>query len=48
MMELLGMRSAHASFEMELFLVLKLHLHSTELFIIELFWHFTVGKQNLY
>ena len=33
---------------MELFLTLKLYLHSTELFNIELFWHSMVCKQNLY
>ena len=33
---------------MELFLMLKLYLHETELFDIELFWHLTVCKQNLY
>ena len=33
---------------MELFLTLKLHLYKTELFNIELFWHLTVSKQNLY
>ena len=33
---------------MELFLTLKLYLHETELFNIELFWHLTVSKQNLY
>ena len=33
---------------MELFLTLKLYLHQTELFNIELFWHSTVRKQNLY
>ena len=32
----------------ELFLTLKLYLHKTELFNIELFWHLTVCKQNLY
>ena len=30
------------------FLILKLYLHETELFNIELFWHLTVRKQNLY
>ena len=33
---------------MELFLTLKLYLHQTGLFNIELFWHSTVSKQNLY
>ena len=33
---------------MELFLTMKLYLHKIELFNIELFWHLTVGKQNLY
>ena len=33
---------------MELFLTLKLYLRETELFNIELFWHLTVGKQDLY
>ena len=33
---------------MELFLTLKLHLHYAELFNIELFWHLTERKQNLY
>ena len=33
---------------MELFLTLKLYLHKTELFNIELFWHLTVCKENLY
>ena len=33
---------------MELFLTLKLYLYLTELFNIELFWHSTVCKQNLY
>ena len=33
---------------MELFLTLKLYLHYTYLFNIELFWHLTVCKQNLY
>ena len=33
---------------MELFLTLKLYLHETELLYIELFWHLTVFKQNLY
>ena len=33
---------------MELFLTLKLYLHKTELFNIDLFWHLTVCKQNLY
>ena len=35
---------------MELFLTVKLYLHLTEykLFNIELFWHLTVCKQNLY
>ena len=32
----------------ELFLTLKLYLHKIELFNIELFWHLTVCKQNLY
>ena len=30
---------------MELFLTLKLYLHNTELFIIELFWNLTMSKQ---
>ena len=33
---------------MELFLTLKLTLHLTELFNIELIWHLTVCKKNLY
>ena len=33
---------------MELLLILKLYLHQTDLFNIELFWHLTVYKQNLY
>ena len=33
---------------MEQFLTLKLYLHEIELFNKELFWHLTVGKQNLY
>ena len=33
---------------MELFLTLKLYLHETELFNIELFSYLTVCKQNLY
>ena len=33
---------------MELFLTLKLYLHQTELFNIELFWHLIVCKPNLY
>ena len=33
---------------MELFLTLKLYLHKTEVFNIELFWLVTVCKQNLY
>ena len=33
---------------MELFFTLKLYLHEIELFNIELFWHLTVYKQNLY
>ena len=33
---------------MELFLTLKLYLHSTELLYIELFWYLTVCKQNIY
>ena len=33
---------------MELFLTLKLYLLWTELLNIELFWHLTVCKQNLY
>ena len=33
---------------MEQFFTLKLCLHETELFNIELFWHLTVCKQNLY
>ena len=30
------------------FLTLKLYLHLTELFNIELFWQLTLCKQNLY
>ena len=33
---------------MELFLTLKLYLHKTDLFNIELFWHLTVCKQDLF
>ena len=33
---------------MELFLTLKLYLHSIELFNIEQFRHLTVSNQNLY
>ena len=33
---------------MELFLTLKMYLHLTGLFNIELFWHLTLCKQNLY
>ena len=33
---------------MELFLTLKLYLNKTDLFNIELFWHLTMCKQNLY
>ena len=33
---------------MELFFKLKLYLHKTELFNIELFWHLAVCEQNLY
>ena len=33
---------------MELFLSLKLYLHWIDMFNIELFWHLTVSKQNLY
>ena len=33
---------------MELFLKLKLYLNEIELINIELFWHLTVGKPNLY
>ena len=33
---------------MELFFTLKLYLDLTELLNIELFWHLTVCKQNLY
>ena len=33
---------------MELFLTLKLYLHETDLFNIELFWYLTVYKQSLY
>ena len=33
---------------MELFLTLKLYLRETEMFNIEVFWHLTVRKQNLY
>ena len=33
---------------MELFLTLKLYLHKTELFNIELFLHLTVCKENLW
>ena len=32
---------------MQLFFILKLYLHKTDLFDIELFWHLTVCKQNL-
>ena len=32
----------------QFFLILKLYLHYTESFNIELFWHLTVCKQNLY
>ena len=32
---------------MELFFTLKVYLHETELFNIELFWHLTVCKENL-
>ena len=35
-------------FEIELLLTLKVYLHWTELFNIELFWHLTVCKQNLH
>ena len=31
---------------MELFLTLKMYLHETDLFNIELFWHLTVCKEN--
>ena len=31
-----------------MFLTLKQYLHLTELFIIELLWHLTECKQNLY
>ena len=34
--------------ELGFFLTLKLYLHKTKLFDIELFWHLTVCKQNLY
>ena len=30
------------------FFTFKLYLHLTDLFNIELFWHLTVRKQNLY
>ena len=30
------------------FFTLKLYLHKTDFFNIELFWHVTVCKQNLY
>ena len=33
---------------MEQFLILKLYLLWNELFNIEVFWHLTVSKQNLY
>ena len=33
---------------MELILISKLYLNETELFNIELFWHLTVCKENLY
>ena len=33
---------------MEMFLTLKLYWLKTDLFDIELFWHLTVCKQNLY
>ena len=33
---------------MELFLTLKLYLHYTELFNVELFLHLAVCKENLY
>ena len=33
---------------MELFLTLKMYLHKTDLFNIELLWHLTVCKENLY
>ena len=33
---------------MELFLAVNLFLHQIELFDIELFWHLTLCKQNLY
>ena len=33
---------------MELFLTLKLYLHKTELFNIELFWHLISREQILY
>ena len=33
---------------MEILLILKLYLRETELFNIELFWHLTVYKQNMY
>ena len=33
---------------MELFLTLNLYLRLIEFFNIELFWHLTVSKQNLY
>ena len=33
---------------MELFLTLRLYLHLTELFNIELFWHLIACKQNFY
>ena len=33
---------------MESLLTLKLYLHLTELFEMELFWHLTMRKQNLH
>ena len=35
-------------FEINVFLTFKLYLRSTELFEIELFWHLTECKQNLF
>ena len=35
-------------FEIDLFLSLELYLHQTEVFEIELFWHLSVCKQNLF
>ena len=33
---------------MEQFLTLRLYLHYTELFNVEMFWHLTTCKQSLY